>query len=99
MNQERVLQVLRAPRVSEKSTVVGDAHNQTVFEVARNASKAEIKQAVETLFKVKVTGVTTLNVKGKRKMFRGRAGHRPAWKKAYVSVAKGEAIDFMGGLE
>lgn len=99
MNQERLLQVLRAPLVSEKSTVVSDANNQVVFEVATDAAKPEIKAAVESLFKVKVTGVTTLNVKGKTKRFRGRPGKRSGWKKAYVSLAEGEELDFLGGLE
>lgn len=98
MNQERLLQVLRAPHVSEKSTVVADANNQVVFEVARDAAKHEIKAAVESLFKVKVTGVTTLNVKGKTKRFRGRPGKRAGWKKAYVSLAEGEELDFLGGV-
>lgn len=97
MNQERLLQVLRAPHVSEKSTIVADANNQVVFEVARDAAKHEIKAAVESLFKVKVTGVTTLNVKGKTKRFRGRPGKRAGWKKAYVSLAEGEELDFLGG--
>lgn len=97
MNQERLLQVLRAPHVSEKSTVVADANNQVVFEVASDATKPEIKAAVENLFKVKVVGVTTLNVKGKTKRFRGRPGKRGGWKKAYVSLAEGEELDFLGG--
>ncbi|MDN5861821.1 MAG: 50S ribosomal protein L23 [Salinisphaera sp.] len=99
MNQERAFTVLRQPHVSEKSTIVGDKHNQIVFKVARDANKAEIKQAVQTLFKVKVTGVTTLNMAGKRTSFRGGRGRRPAWKKAYVTLAEGEAIDFTGGVE
>lgn len=99
MNQERLLQVLRAPHVSEKSTVVADTDNQVVFEVAPDAAKHEIKAAVESLFKVKVTGVTTLNVKGKTKRFRGRPGRRSGWKKAYVSLAEGEELDFLGGIE
>lgn len=95
--QERLLQVLRSPHISEKSTVLADEANQVVFEVAVDATKPEIKQAVEELFKVKVTGVTTLNVKGKTKRFRGRAGKRAGWKKAYVSLAEGQEIDFLGG--
>ncbi|MAA74381.1 MAG: 50S ribosomal protein L23 [Salinisphaeraceae bacterium] len=95
--QERLLQVLRSPHISEKSTVLADEANQVVFEVAVDATKPEIKQAVEELFKVKVTGVTTLNVKGKTKRFRGRVGKRAGWKKAYVSLAEGQEIDFLGG--
>lgn len=99
MNQERIFQVLRAPHVSEKGSVLGESANQAVFQVAVNASKAEVKQAVETLFKVKVTKVTTLNVKGKTKRFRGQRGTRASWKKAYVSLAKGDEIDFLSGAE
>lgn len=99
MNQERMMEVLRAPLVSEKSTVVADAHNQVVFEVAGDATKPEIRKAVEALFKVKVTNVTTLKMKGKTKRFRGRPGQRSAWKKAYVSLADGEELDFLGGIE
>lgn len=97
--QERLMEVLRAPVVSEKSTMVSDESNQVVFEVARDANKAEVKQAVESLFKVKVTNVTTLNVKGKTKRFRGQVGKQSAWKKAYVSLAKGEELDFLSGIE
>jgi large subunit ribosomal protein L23 len=99
MNRERLLQVLRAPHVSEKSSLATDKDNQVVFVVAPDAAKDEIKAAVESLFKVKVTGVTTLNVKGKTKRFRGRPGKRRGWKKAYVSLAEGEELDFLGGLE
>lgn len=95
--QERLLQILRAPHVSEKSTNLGEDANQVVFQVVSDATKPEIKQAVEELFKVKVTGVTTLNVKGKVKRFRGRAGKRAGWKKAYVSLAEGEELDFLDG--
>lgn len=99
MNAERIMQVLRVPHISEKATVVADERNQVVFKVASDASKTEIKKAVETMFKVKVTDVTTLNVKAKAKRMRGRVGYRSGWKKAYVSLAKGEEIDFLGGAE
>ena len=99
MNAERIMQVLRAPHISEKATVIADERNQVVFKVASDASKPEIKKAVETMFKVKVTDVTTLNVKAKAKRMRGRVGYRSGWKKAYVSLAKGEEIDFLGGAE
>ncbi|MDY6943207.1 MAG: 50S ribosomal protein L23 [Pseudomonadota bacterium] len=95
MSEERLLQVLLGPHVSEKSTNVGDAHNQVVFKVRTDATKSEIKQAVETLFKVTVTGVTVANVKGKRKRFGRMAGVRKGWKKAYVRVAQGGEIDFL----
>tara|TARA_A100001037_G_scaffold250698_1_gene233865 strand:- start:239 stop:535 length:297 start_codon:yes stop_codon:yes gene_type:complete len=95
MNQERLMQVLVAPVVSEKSTRVGDAHNQVVFKVLPNARKLEIKHAVETLFKVEVAAVRTANMRGKRKMFQRTLGKRPDWKKAYVTLKPGHDIDFL----
>lgn len=97
MNQERIFQILRNPHISEKSSILGDAHNQVVFKVSPAASKPEIKAAVTALFDVKVEGVTTVNVKPKLKRFRGRPGKRSGWKKAYVTLAQGEAIDFLDG--
>lgn len=97
MNQERIFQILRSPLISEKSQIVGDAYNQVVFEVAPTASKPEIKAAVAALFDVKVAGVTTVNAKPKTKRFRGRPGKRNGWKKAYVTLAQGEKIDFLDG--
>lgn len=97
MMQERLLQVLVAPHVSEKSTNVAEAHNQVVFKVLPNARKDEIKAAVETLFKVDVRGVQTANVKGKQKRFGRMPGRRKNWKKAYVKLAPGQEIDFLGG--
>lgn len=97
MNQERIFQVLRAPHISEKSSNAGERHNQIVFEVAANASKPEIKTAVAQLFDVKVERVTTSNVKPKTKRFRGQPGVRKGWKKAYVTLAEGEDIDFLDG--
>jgi len=96
MNEERLLKVLLAPHVSEKSHRLTDRHNQVAFKVTRDATKPEIKDAVELLFKVKVTGVTVLNVKGKRKRFGALAGRRSDWKKAYVSLEAGHEIDFLG---
>lgn len=90
------MQVLRAPHVSEKASVAADEKNQVVFKVDGKATKPEIKKAVELMFKVKVTDVTTLNVKPKAKRSRGRIGFRSGWKKAYVSLAEGESIDFLG---
>ncbi|MFO7642436.1 MAG: 50S ribosomal protein L23 [Candidatus Competibacteraceae bacterium] len=95
MNQERLLKVLLAPHVSEKSNRVAERYNQVVFKVARDATKPEIKDAVELLFKVAVKGVTILNVKGKRKRFGMIHGRRSDWKKAYVSLEAGHEIDFM----
>jgi large subunit ribosomal protein L23 len=97
VNQERIYELVRRPHISEKTTLAGDQSNQVVFEVKRDASKPEIRRAVEELFKVKVTGVNTLNVPGKRTRFGGRPGSRPGWKKAYVRLAAGEELDFLGG--
>ncbi|HXH02840.1 MAG TPA: 50S ribosomal protein L23 [Candidatus Competibacteraceae bacterium] len=97
MNQERLMKVLLAPHVSEKSTTVADKHNQVTFRVATDATKAEIKGAVELLFNVKVKGVTVVNMKGKVKRFGARYGRRSDWKKAYVSLEAGQEIDFLGG--
>ncbi len=85
MNEERLLKILLAPHVSEKATRVAEQHNQIVFKVARDAAKLEIKDAVELLFKVKVKGVTVVNVKGKRKRFGAIQGRRSDWKKAKSS--------------
>ena len=92
--QERLLQVLLAPTVSEKSTYVGDKNNQVVFRVADDATKPEIKAAVEMLFKVKVKGVQVSNVKGKEKKTGRIMGRRRNWKKAYVCLAQGQEINF-----
>ncbi|WP_123657670.1 50S ribosomal protein L23 [Salinisphaera japonica] len=97
MNQERMLQVLRAPHISEKASVQADSANQVVFEVARDANKKEIAAAVTKLFDVTVTHVTTANMKPKQKRFRGRPGVRSGWKKAYVTLAEGNEIDFLDG--
>lgn len=93
MNQDRLMQVLRYPHVSEKTTLVGEHGNQYVFEVARNANKREIKRAVEQLFEVSVRSVNTVRVPGKNKMFRAEQGRRPGWKKAYVRIGEGETIE------
>ena len=96
MNQERIFQILLAPHVSEKSTLLADEKNQHVFRVANDASRSEVKQAVEELFKVKVDKVRILNVKGKTKRFGGRVGKRSAIRKAYVTLHAGNDIDFAG---
>lgn len=95
MNQERLMTLLLAPHVSEKSTVAADKRNQVVFRVATDATKPEIKSAVELMFKVKVKTVTTANVKGKRKRTGRIMGRRSDWKKAYVTLDAGHEIDFM----
>ena len=90
------MQVLLEPRVTEKSTLVGDKFNQFVFKVRTDASKPEIKQAVELLFEVQVDSVQVTNVKGKSKRYRQSQGRRSDWKKAYVKLKPGFDIDFMG---
>ncbi len=97
--QERLLQVLLAPHISEKGSLIAEAANQVVFKVLPDATKAEVKAAVENLFKVKVKGVTTLNVHGKHKQFRGMRGRRQGWKKAYVTLAEGQELDLMGAAK
>jgi len=94
---ERLHQVILAPVISEKANRVAEKRNQAVFKVARNAEKSEIKNAVEKLFNVKVTGVQTLVMKGKNKRFGNFTGRRSDWKKAYVTLAEGQQIDFVGG--
>ena len=96
-NQERLLQVLLAPVVSEKSTYVADKHEQVIFRVASDASKPEIKAAVELLFKVEVDSVQVSNVKGKVKRFGRSMGRRRNWKKAYICLKPGQEINFAAG--
>ncbi len=86
-----------SPLITEKSTIVSE-HNQVIYEVAINATKAEIKEAVETLFKVSVTAVNTMRVKGKTKRFRGIAGRRKDIKKAVITLKDGDTIDISTGL-
>ncbi len=95
MNQERILKVLKAPHVSEKATILAETDNQFVFKVAVDATKREIKKAVETMFEVEVDSVRTLNVKGKTKRFGMVQGKRADWKKAYVSLKPGQDLDFV----
>lgn len=97
MKNERLFEVLLAPRVTEKTTRVGEQGNQYVFRVATDAEKSEVRDAVESLFGVNVEAVRIVNVKGKNKSFRMRAGKRRDWKKAYVRVQEGQVIDFLGG--
>ena len=92
--QSRLMQVLLAPVISEKSTFVADKHNQVAFRVARDATKPEIKAAVEFMFKVQVESVTVANVRGKGKRFGQLAGRRAHWRKAYVALKAGQEINF-----
>jgi large subunit ribosomal protein L23 len=96
MNQERLMKVLLSPLVSEKSTRIADANSQYVFKVLPDASKPEIRKAVELMFDVKVKGVQVTNMRGKVKRFGQSIGKRADWKKAYVTLAEGHDIDFMG---
>lgn len=96
MNQERLMTVLLGPHVSEKATAMAEAGNQVAFRVRCDATKGEISKAVEMLFDVKVAGVQVVRVKGKNKRFGGHMGRRSDWKKAYVRLAEGSEIDFMG---
>lgn len=99
MSQERLMKVLLAPHVSEKSAFIDDRHNQVTFKVLKDATKLEVKSAVELLFDVKVKAVQVLNVKGKKKRFGLVRGRRSDWKKAYVSLEEGSEINFLGGGE
>ena len=97
MNKGYLMDLLRRPRVTEKSTILGEQSRYVVFEVAKNANKFDIKKAVELMFEVKVERVCTINYKGKRKLFQRRAGRRMNWKKAYVKLKQGSEINFVDG--
>lgn len=99
ITEERLLQVLVAPHISEKSTISAESNNTVVFKVAKSANKAEIKAAVQKLFDVEVTGVRTVVAKGKTKRTGMRMGRRSDWKKAYVTLKEGSELDFVGGAE
>jgi large subunit ribosomal protein L23 len=93
----RLMQVILAPYISEKGTFIAEAHNQTIFRVARNATKDEIKAAIELIWKdqeIIVEKVQTMNVKGKKKRFGRYLGSRSSWKKAIVSVKEGQELSF-----
>ena len=95
MNDAKLYSVIRAPRVSEKTARLQEVSNQYVFEVATTATKADVKAAIEKLFAVTVEAVNVVNVKGKGKAFKNRAGRRGDWRKAYVKLADGQSIDVM----
>ena len=95
-DEGRLAQVLVAPIVSEKATNVAEKHNQVMFKVLRDATKPEIKAAVELMFKVEVDAVRTVTQKGKIKRFSGRIGRRDHVKKAYVSLKAGQELNFSG---
>ncbi len=95
-SEGRLASVLLAPIVSEKATQVAEKHNQVLFKVLRDATKPEIKAAVELMFKVEVESVSVVNVKGKTKRFGGRPGLRDHVKKAYVALKAGQELNFSG---
>jgi len=97
VSRERLYEVVRRPLVTEKSTL-GSEHNQVAFVVPMDATKPEIKTAIEDLFNVKVKAVNTLRQSGKIKRFRGRTGKRAAVKKAYVTLEQGHSIDVTTGI-
>ena len=97
MRRERDLDIIRAPVITEKATL-GAEHNQVTFRVASDATKPEIKRAVEEVFSVKVMAVNTLKTKGKTKRFRGRIGRRPGYKKAVITLKEGDTIDVTTGI-
>ncbi len=95
MNQERLLQIIRGPHISEKASIIAEDNNQVTFKVALDATKPEIKAAVESLFDVQVKDVQVMKVKGKTKRtVRGKIRRRSDWKKAYVRLEQGQEIDF-----
>lgn len=96
-SEQRLMQVLLAPQISEKATYVADKNEQVIFRVAGDASKPEIKAAVELLFKVEVKSVQVANVKGKIKRFGRMTGRRKDWKKAFVCLKPGQEINFVAG--
>lgn len=95
MNQARLYSVILGPHISEKATIMAEKHNQVAFKVLNDATKAEIKEAIEVIFKVSVDALQVLNVKGKTKRTaRGGIRQKSNWKKAYVQLAQGQEIDF-----
>ncbi|MBN9695186.1 MAG: 50S ribosomal protein L23 [Zoogloea sp.] len=95
--EERLMQVLLAPQISEKATDIAEKNEQIIFRVASDATKPEVKAAVELLFKVEVKAVQVANVKGKEKRFGKMTGRRKGWKKAYVCLKPGQEINFAAG--
>ena len=93
-HQERLMTVIRGPHISEKTHRAAES-NQVVFKVRKDATKSEIRQAVELLFEVKVDDVQVANYKGKIKRYGRSSGRRAAWKKAYVRLAEGSQLDFL----
>jgi large subunit ribosomal protein L23 len=96
MREERLLQIILSPHLSEKATIGTQERNEYVFEVAKTATKPDVKDAVEALFKAKVQAVRIVNVKSKPKRFGSILGHSKVWKKAYVTLQAGQQIDLAG---
>ena len=95
-SKERLMQVILGPHVSEKSTAAAQGSGQVVFRVRSDATKPEIRKAVELMFEVKVDSVAVVRTQGKSKRFGTRRGRQSAWKKAYVRLAPGQDLDFVG---
>ena len=97
MNEQKIMSILLEPKVTEKSSMIGELNNQYVFKVSKDATKPEIKKAVELMFDgAEVESVQVTNVKGKRRIFKRSPGQRANWKKAYIKLKSGFNIDFMG---
>lgn len=94
---KELFRIIDSPLITEKGTLIGEEQNQVLFRVPRDANKNEIRQAIEKLFDVKVVKVRTLNYLGKQRRVGRVVGRRPAWKKAYVTLAEGQRIDFFEG--
>ena len=94
MNREQLMSVLIAPNVTEKTSLAMQNHNQYTFRVRRDATKTDIRKAVELMFDVKVAGVQVVNEPGKQRRFGRIAGRTQDWKKAYVSLTPGQTIDY-----
>ena len=97
VNEERLMTILLAPVVSEKATQIADRHNQVIFRVRPDATKKDVKKAVELMWKekkIEVASVQIVNVHGKKKRFGAYSGRRRNWKKAYVSLKPGQEINF-----
>jgi large subunit ribosomal protein L23 len=94
VNREELMSVLIAPHVTEKTSLAMQNHNQYTFRVRRDATKTDIRKAVELMFEVKVAGVQVVNEPGKSRRFGRHAGRTQDWKKAYVSLAEGQSIDY-----
>ena len=95
-NTDKSLQTVLAPQITEKATMIADKNNQIAFKVTKDATKSEVKMAIETIFKVEVNAVNILNINGKTKRSRTGMGKRNDWKKAYVCLKPGQEINFTG---